>query len=151
MKRNALILIVAVLTVVLAALVVGCGDSSTDGSGTVSGDQPRGPGDPTAMLGAALDPLVEAGTITAEQEEAVLGAIAANRPQRPEGGAPPDAADGQRPAPGEMFSSALDGLVSDGTLDEAQSEAVSEALTAAMPQRGMAVPGGAEDDATPAT
>jgi hypothetical protein len=148
MKRTVLIVVVVTLTAFLAALAAGCGDSSTDDSGSIPDGQPQGAGDRTAMLGSALDPLVEEGTITEEQEEAVLAAIAANRAERLQGGAPPAAADGQRPAPGTMFSGALNGLVEEGTITPAQQQAIAEALSASMPQRGMGPPGGAQDDAT---
>ena len=43
------------------------------------------------------------------------------------------------PDPSQMFSSALDSLVSDGTITSAQETAITEALSSAMQQGG---PGG---------
>ena len=40
------------------------------------------------------------------------------------------------PDPSQMFGSALDGLVSDGTITSSQETAISEALSSAMQQAG---------------
>jgi hypothetical protein len=56
-----------------------------------------------------------------------------------DGGTPPSGAQGTMPDPSRMFSTALDSLVSDGTITSAQETAIAEALGSAMQQGG---PGG---------
>ena len=141
-----------------------CGNSSGTAAtqAAATGAPGRGqPPDMSAMFTQALDPLVEDGTITSDQETAVVEALASSMPgpgargaQMPSSGATPPS--GQMPSPGavpqggvpqqgsipdpsEMFSSALDSLVSDGTITAAQEAAIAEALGAAMQQGG---PGG---------
>jgi hypothetical protein len=114
----------------------------------------------SAMFTQALDPLVEAGTITNDQETAVVEAIGSSMPgagdqgqsgQAPSSGATPPAGgmlspgatpqggtpqQGSMPDPSQMFSSALAALVDDGTITSAQQTAIVEALSAAMQQGG---------------
>jgi len=71
----------------IAALVIGlgvsaCGSSTGTTTSTESVPRPSGMpqgggvnGDPSAMLGSRLDPLVEDGTLTGAQEESVIAAL----------------------------------------------------------------------------
>ena len=109
-------------------------------------------GDPSAMIAQQLDALVADGTITGDQQTAVLAAIKASLLERSGGtsqGAPPSpgaqpSAGAQPPRPGAMFSAALDALVEKGTITAVQQAAIEAALTQGMPD----APGGAA--ATPA-
>jgi hypothetical protein len=164
------IVAVAVAALILAAAtaaglgLAACGGSSgtattqAAATGAPGGGQPP---DMSAMFTQALDPLVEDGTITSDQETAVVEALASAMPgpggqggqmpsygatppsgQMPSPGATPQGGvpqQGSMPAPSQMFSSALDSLVSDGTITAAQGTAIAEALGAAMQQGG---PGG---------
>jgi polyhydroxyalkanoate synthesis regulator phasin len=82
----------------------------------------------------ALDALVTAGTINADQETAVLTAL---QPQAPAGGTAPDgtAPDGTRPENGRQdhMTSALDALVTAGTITADQETAILTAIHDAMP------------------
>jgi hypothetical protein len=107
----------------------------------VNGQRP----DMKAMLAAQLDPLVDEGTISSEQEQEVLNALESAMPaggpgqgQAPQGQAPqgqtppPTAQGGQGPGqggPAAMFSSTLAQLVKDGTITSTQSEAILKALS----------------------
>lgn len=93
---------VAVTALILAAATVGgfaiaaCGDSS-DGTAKAAVSGPSGGGqtpDMSAACTQALDRLVEQGTITSEQADAVLDALAAAMPSP---GAQPQ---GELPSPG---------------------------------------------------
>jgi hypothetical protein len=92
-------------------------------------------GDPSALLGRQLGPLIQDGTISAAQQDSIVGALkdamANARPStmptdsaQPQGG-------GQPPGLGAMFSAALDPLVKDGTLTAPQEKAVITALSVA--------------------
>jgi hypothetical protein len=61
----------------------------------------------------------------------------------PPGGQLGAAPQGSAPDPSRMFSSALDALVSDGTITRAQETAITEALNSAMLQGGPGRQGGA--------
>jgi hypothetical protein len=154
-------LILAVATVAGLGLAA-CGDSSGSAATTeaAAGGAAGGrPPDMSAMFTQALDPLVEAGTITSDQEAAVVEAIGSSMPgagdqgrsgQAPSSGATPPAGgmpspgatpqggtpQGSMPDPSQMFSSALAALVDDGTITSAQQTAIVEALSAAMQQGG---------------
>jgi hypothetical protein len=149
---------VAVAVVILAATTAGgltvaaCGGSSagTDAaaaSGAPGGQMP----DMSSVFVQALDPLVEEGTITSAQEDAVVEALSASLPDRgaqgqgdqppgqgaqpspgatPAAGTPPDAV--SRPDPGVMFAAALDELVAAGTITADQETAIVEALDSGM-------------------
>ncbi len=164
------IVAVAVATLILAAVTVAgfgiaaCG-SSSDSTTTMQAAAGGAPGggqapDMSALFTQALDPLVEEGTITSDQESAVIDALATEAPgagqgqggqmpspgatppggQQPSAGAtPPSGAQGSMPDPSQMFGAALDSLVSDGTITSAQETAITEALGSAMQQGG---PGG---------
>jgi hypothetical protein len=161
---------VAVAALILAAVTVAgfgiaaCGSSSDSATTTQAADA-GAPGDGqapdmSALFTQALDPLVQDGTITRDQESAVIDALASSMPGRgggqggqmpspgatPPGGqmpsdgaTPPGGAQGSMPDPSEMFGAALDTLVSDGTITSAQETAIAEALSSAMQQGG---PGG---------
>jgi hypothetical protein len=152
MKKKPLAVLLAVgLTLMLVAPLAACGGSSAT-STTAANDRAAGPGDMSAVFRQTLDALVDEGTITADQEEAVLTAISASRPQGAQGGTPPSGSpmpqgsppaqtggqQADRPDPSTMFSNALDDLVAAGTITAAQEEAVLTALSAAMPQQGGA-------------
>jgi hypothetical protein len=109
-------------------------------------------GDPSTMIARQLDSLVEDGTITSDQQTAVVAAIKASMPggsggaaqgAQPSPGAQPSAG-AQPPDRGAMFSTALDALVEKGTITAAQQTVIEAALTQSMP----GPPGGAA--ATPA-
>ena len=110
----------------------------------------------SALFTQALAPLVKAGTITSDQESAVITALSSSGPgqggqmpsagatppsgQMPSSGAtPPSGAQSSMPDPSRMFGAALDALVSDGTITSAQETAITKALSSAMQQGG---PGG---------
>jgi hypothetical protein len=152
------IVAVTVAALILAAVTVAgfgiaaCGSSSdsattTQAAATGASGGGQAP-DMSAMFTQALDPLVKDGTITSDQEGAVIDALASSTPgggagqggQMPSAGAtPPSGAQGSMPDPSQMFSAALDSLVSDGTITSAQEAAITEALSSAMQQGG---PGG---------
>jgi hypothetical protein len=131
---------VAVLAIVL--VISACGSSTATTASTTPPPRPSGMpqgggmgGDPSAMLGRQLDPLVQDGTISAAQQDSVVAALkdamANVRPSAmPTDGAQPQGG-GQPPDLGAMFSSALDPLVGDGTLTAAQEKAVLAALSSA--------------------
>ncbi len=158
------IVAVAVAALILAAVAVAgfgiaaCGSSS--GSATTAQTAASGPPgggqapDMSALFTQALDPLVKAGTITSDQESAVITALSSSGPgqggqapsaggtppggQMPDSGAtPPSGAQGSMPEPSQTFSTALDALVSDGTITSAQATAITKALSSAMPQGGL--------------
>jgi hypothetical protein len=167
---------VAIAVAILAAATTGglllaaCGSSSGSASTTqaaatnASGGQAP---DMSATFTAALDPLVKAGTITSAQESTVIDALSSSMPSGGQGGQPSAGAtppSGQTPAAGatppsggtqgskpdasQMFSSTLDGLVSDGTITSAQETAISKALSSAMQQAG---PSGQQQTSTGST
>jgi hypothetical protein len=155
------IIAAAVAVLILAATtaaglgISACGSSSatvatqTAATGAPGGGQAP---DMSAAFTAALAPLVKAGTITSDQESAVIDALTSSMPgggqagQAPNSGStlpsgsmpspgatPPSGAQGGRQGPGKMFSSTLAKLVSDGTITSAQRMAISTALSSAMP------------------
>jgi hypothetical protein len=157
---------IAAAVVILAAATAGglllaaCGGSSdaADSAQTAAAGGPGGqPPDMSSMFAEALDPLVEAGTITSDQETAVISALGSAGPggaqgqggqpspgatppsgQMPDDGATPPSGgqQGSMPDASQMFDSTLDGLVSDGTITASQQTAISEALSSAMQQGG---------------
>jgi hypothetical protein len=157
---------VAVAALILAAATLGgfalasCGGSSGGSTTEAAASGLPGGGqmpDASAMFTQALDPLVEAGTITSEQEAAVVAALASSMPagggmgqggRPPSPGAQPSAGatppSGSIPDPGQMFSSALDGLVAAGTITAEQESAISAALSSAIPQGGPGQAGGTQ-------
>jgi hypothetical protein len=160
MRRPLAAVAVAVVILGTAAagglLIAACGGSSDSASTTqtATGQSPGGQQDMSSMFADALDPLVEDGTITSDQESAVIEALGSSGPSgqgqggQPSAGATPPSgqtpsAGGSPPAsaqqgsmrdPSEMFDSALDDLVSDGTITASQQSAISEALSSAMQQ-----------------
>jgi hypothetical protein len=96
----------------------------------------------SAMFSEALDPLVADGTISSDQESAVVEALASNGPGGPPSGSQPSPGatppgggqQGSLPDPSQMFSAALDDLVADGTITSSQETAIGEALSSAMQQ-----------------
>jgi len=149
---------VAVAAVILAAALAGgfvlaaCGSSddasATQAAATGTAGQPP---DMSSMFAQALDPLVEDGTITSDQESAVIEALGPSGPGgqggQPSGGQPSPGAtppagatppgggqQGSMPDPSQMFGTALDDLVSAGTITSAQQTAISEALSSVMQQ-----------------
>jgi hypothetical protein len=162
------IVAVAVAALILAAVTVAgfgiaaCGSSSDSATAQAATGAPGGGQAPdmSAMFTTALDPLVKDGTITSDQESTVIDALSSSTPgggqgqggqmpspgatppsgQAPSDGAtPPSVTQGSAPDPSQMFSSALDSLVSDGTITSAQKTAITEALSSAMQQNA---PGG---------
>jgi hypothetical protein len=85
-------------------------------------------GDPSAMLGRQLDPLVQQGTISAAQQQSIVTALVDAMTAARTGDAQPQSG-GQPPDLGAMFSSALDPLVDDGTITPSQETAVTTALS----------------------
>ena len=153
MKNRALAaLAVAAVVVVVAAMLAACGSGDTTqetaGNGQLAHD------DMATALATALDGLVEDGTITSTQQEAIVTALSTGMspPQGTQGdstgGTPPSAmpqAQGSPPAAPDndtgsrsnrMYTESLDALVTDGTITSAQEEAVIAALEDAMPQGG---------------
>jgi len=131
---------VAVLAIALA--ISACGSSTATTASTTPPPRPTGMpqgggmgGDPSAMLGRQLDPLVQDGTISAAQRKSIVAALQnAMTGARPSGmptGEGQPQGGGQPPDLGAMFSSALDPLVKDGTLTAAQEKAVITALSSA--------------------
>ena len=152
---------VAVAAVLLAAALAGglvlaaCGSSDDASATQAAATGPAGqPPDMTSMFAQALDPLVEDGTITSDQESAVIEALGSSGPGgqggQPSPGATPPSGEmpaagatppgggqqGSMPDPSQMFGTALDDLVGDGTITTSQETAISEALSAVMQQGG---------------
>jgi hypothetical protein len=153
-------LILAVATAAGLGLAA-CGSSSGTATTQAAATGAPGGGQPPdlrAVFTQALDPLVEDGTITSDQEAAVTEALTTSMPgpggegragQAPSSGAAPSGGQmptpgatpqggvpqqGSMPEPSQMFSPALDSLVSDGTITSAQQTAITEALSAVMRQ-----------------
>lgn len=150
---------VAVAVVILASataaglLIAACGSSdSTSSTQTAAAGAGQRP-DMSSLFAEALDPLVQAGTISSDQKSAVIEALGSGGPGGPpSGGQPspgatppggempadgatsPDGGQGSMPDPSQMFGSALDDLVSDGTITASQETAITEALSSAMQQ-----------------
>lgn len=137
--------LIVVVTAAAGAAISACG--SSDSTAKAAASAPPGGGqrpDMSSMFTQALDPLVEKGTITGDQETAVVDALSASMPAgggpgqggtqpspgATSGGASPQS--GSRPDPGTMFSSALDTLVDKGTITAAQEKAIAKALSAAV-------------------
>lgn len=141
-KKIVVVVVVALIVAVASAAglaLMACG-SSSEVAAAASGGQ-SGPGgqppDMSATFTQALDTLVQDGTITSDQQSAVITALEASAPSSgapPEGSAP---AEGSTPPPmpdpAEMFSSTLDPLVDEGTISSAQETAIIVALSAALP------------------
>jgi len=152
---------VAVAAAILAAttagglLIAACSGTSGSASDTaqVAGGTPGEPPDVSSLFATALDALVQDGTITSDQESAVIEALSSSPPgggqgAQPSPGATPPSGqtpgagetppgDGQQgavPDPSRMFGSTLDSLVGDGTITSSQKAAISEALSSAMQQ-----------------
>ena len=165
MRRPIVAVVVAVVILAAATtgglLLVACGSSSGSAS-TTQAAATNAPGgqapDMDSTFSAALDPLVEAGTITGDQESTVIDALTSSMPsggqggqggrpspgatplsgQMPSSGATPPSGGRQGSAPdaSQMFSSTLDGLVTDGIVTSAQETAISKALSSAMQNAG---------------
>lgn len=163
--------IVGLLAMTVALSACGTG-ASASAEQTAKAGRPSpgsgGPGGMTDAFDAALSDLVDEGTITDAQKAAVLDKLASAAPPAPPGGAQGAApSDGATPAPGATpragqagaqpgtgpdFSTALDGLVTDGAITADQQQAIVAALQSARPQGGPpagAGPGGASGGATP--
>jgi hypothetical protein len=145
-------------TVAAGAAITACGSSGFTAKAAATA--PPGGGqrpDMSGMFTQALDSLVDKGTITSDQEAAVVKAITAAMPSGGapgQGGTPPSAGaqpspgatpnsgsapSGSRPGLGAMFTTALDALVSKGTITATQEKAIAAALSAGMrggPQAG---------------
>ena len=152
------IIAVAVAVLILAATtaaglgISACGSSSTTATTQAASGAPGGGQAPdmSAAFTTALDPLVKAGTITSDQESTVLDALSSSMPggqggQAPNSGSTPPSGSmpspgatprggstGAMPDPSQLFSTALDKLVSNGTITSAQGTAISKALSSAM-------------------
>jgi hypothetical protein len=147
----ALAALILAATVVAGAVITACGSSGSTAKATATA--PPGGGqrpDMSGMFTQALDPLVRKGTITSDQETGVVKAITAAMPSGGapgQGGTPPGAGgqpspgatpgggaapSGSRPGPGAMFTTALDPLVSKGTITATQAKAIVTALSAGM-------------------
>jgi len=152
------IIAVAVAVLILAATtaaglgISACGSSSTTATTQAASGAPGGGQAPdmSAAFTTALDPLVKAGTITSDQESTVLDALSSSMPggqggQAPSSGSTPPSGSmpspgatprggstGAMPDPSQLFSTALDKLVSKGTITSAQETAISKALSSAM-------------------
>ena len=108
---------VAVAVVILAAataggfLIAACGGSSGSASTTqtaAAGPAGQAP-DMSSLFAQALDPLVEDGTITSDQESAVIDALGSSRSRRPGAGGSPQAvspAPARRRPPGRCRATA---------------------------------------------
>jgi polyhydroxyalkanoate synthesis regulator phasin len=145
----------AVTVVMAMALLVttgilalaGCGGTSSKASQSGRPGFGGQPGDIATLLAKQLDPLVEKGTITSDQEKAVVAAFESTMAGGGQGGQAPSPGSlqqqpqsGGKPG-GGMFTSVLASLVKNGTITSAQSKAISQALMSG--QRGFAVPSGA--------
>jgi hypothetical protein len=152
---------IAVAAAALLVVAIGCGSSTGDDAAATDRAGPSGaPPDMSGALTTALAGLVERGTITTAQRDAIVTKLAsgfAGGPAQPQGTAgdgalasppaqPQDDA-GSRPDPSSMFSDALDELVGAGTITAAQAEAVHSALDELLPEPGGAP--GAAPSATP--
>ena len=162
MRRPIFAVVIAVVVLAAATtgglLLVACGSSSGSAS-TTEAAATNAPGgqapDMSSTFSSALDPLVKAGTITSDQESTVVDALTSSMPSGGQGGQPSPGAtpasgqapssgatppgggqQGSAPDAGQMFSSTLDGLVSDGTITSAQETAISKALSSAMQNAG---------------
>ena len=172
MRRPIIAVAVAVL-ILAAATAAGLGISACGSSTTTATTQAAAGGAPaggqapdmSAAFTTALDPLVKAGTITSDQESAVIDSLTSSMPggqggQAPGSGSTPPSgsmpspgatpqgggSQGTMPDPSQMFSSALDKLVSGGTITSAQETAISKALSSAM-QGGPGQQGGTKTQA----
>lgn len=99
--------------------------------GASSGVQSAGGGpDMSGIVGDALQPLVDDGTIAADQMATVQEALSEAAPPAPpaQGSDTTQTRKGEALQPGDMFADALDALVDDETLTSEQAESVSNAL-----------------------
>ena len=165
MSKKSLIVLAAIGSLAVAVAVAYVAltvSSSNSSSGAANGPQPGQPpmgrqAGGGEFLSSALEKLVDDGTITADQEQAIEDAFANARPQGGGAQSPPDAgaqgesagggqnppASGAQGAPAagsNPFSGVLDDLVSNGTLTEKQAQAVEDALTAARPTNAPGSP-----------
>ena len=165
--RRPIIAVAAAVLILAATTAAGLGISACGSSATTATTQAAATGAPggqapdmSAAFTAALDPLVKAGTITSDQESTVLDALSSSMPggqggQAPSSGSTPPSGSmpspgatprggstGAMPDPSQLFSTALDKLVSKGTITSAQETAISKALSSAM-QGGPGRQGGA--------
>jgi hypothetical protein len=174
MRRPIIAVAVAVL-ILAVATAAGLGISACGSSAATAATQAAATGAPgggqapdmSATFTTALDPLVKAGTITSDQESAVVDALKSSMPGDGQGGQAPGSGStppsgsmpspgatpqggskGTRPDPSQLFSSALDKLVSNGTITSAQETAISKALSSAMPNAG---PGGQQQASASST
>lgn len=137
MRKMIVVVVVAALLVAAASAaglaLTACG-SSSEAAAAASGGQPA---DMSAKFTQALDTLVQDGTITSDQQSAVITALEASAPSSgapAEGGTPAaGSTPPPMPDPTQMLSSTLDPLVDDGTISAAQETAVIEALGSALP------------------
>lgn len=102
---------------------------SGDGQGTAPSDQGT-PGDGQGGFQTQLDALVSAGTITSDQETAIITALT---PSDKNGAKPSGDSQGTAPSdkgtPSDRFKTQLDALVTDGTMTADQETAIITALT----------------------
>jgi len=146
--RRKIMVVVAVALIVAAASAAGlaltaCGSSSGVAAETQAAAPGGQPADMSATFTQALDPLVQDGTITSDQQSAVIKALEASAPSSGAPPAGPTPAEGSAPAagstpppmpdPAQMLSSTLDPLVDDGTISSAQETAIIEALSSVLP------------------
>lgn len=113
------------------------------GDGDHDGDHGMGmmdDGDREQHLRDALQSLVDDGTLTAADVDAVVTALS-TKPATPP--APP--ADGSEPDHAAMMKNRLQSLVDDGTLSSSQLDKIVAALDAAMPAGGRGHMGGGRD------
>jgi hypothetical protein len=159
-------ILVALAIVGLPAMTVAmsaCGNGASASSAqTANAGRPSpgsgAPGGMTDAFDAALSGLVDKGTITDAQKDAVLDKLASAAQQAPPGGAqgaapspgatPPARQSGAQPGTGPDFSTALDDLVADGTITADQQQVIVAALQSALPQGGPPA-GAARGAATP--
>jgi hypothetical protein len=168
-RRIIAVMAAAVAAATAGGVLAGCGSSGTTQAAAQSAQPGGGTGMMSNTFNTALQSLVDDGTITVDQKTAVLKALSSAMSQggpgaqgaapgetRPSPGATPpgggqqgqapSGAQGGAPDMSSMFSSALDDLVSAGTITSAQQTAIVEVLSSAKPQ---GVPSGANNGAAP--
>ena len=151
--RIALLMVLSAVVVATAIVVSGCSKSQTGNSTAVSSRPGFSVSNYKQMLDNNLASLVSDGTITSDQEDKIISAIAdemssrmatMSRPSgtysRPSGSRPSGSGQwsGSRPSGsgsgrmfggGQQYTTVLSGLVSNGTITQAQSDAVLKALS----------------------
>lgn len=85
-----------------------------------------GPEERAAKFGEVLQTLVDDGTLTSAQRDAIVSALTIRPTERP----------AERPDPSTIMTTRLQGLLDDGTITVAQRDAVITALQAARPASG---------------